>query len=288
MTGAEYIPDTGALHPVSGETTTAPSDAVSATPTSKEVELAVVSLPGVSGASALPAETQSITVESLDISSADSSLQNDAVASVSVSDTISISAHFPHPFSLYSGAQSTNHVGSPDTQVPETQPRSKTLQATSAEPTLLDVTIQDSEDDTVIGHNDEIFASQAKPSEGDGSAQPEHLPEPPASPTSITLSTSTHGDSPSQLTVVKPEVKVGRTPSANRLSISYAGGNRRLVIDAEIVDNLKLYRQAGRIEVLMNIDKESDTELKGILVSENLIDRCLRLTNLFSTGGGAI
>ncbi|KAL1741086.1 hypothetical protein HDZ31DRAFT_46182 [Schizophyllum fasciatum] len=56
-----------------------------------------------------------------------------------------------------------------------------------------------------------------------------------------------------------------RTPSANRLSISYAGGTRRLIIDAESVQHLKLYRKEGRMEVLINVEKV-DGDLQGVLV----------------------
>ncbi|KAG6819203.1 hypothetical protein H0H93_014376 [Arthromyces matolae] len=124
----------------------------------------------------------------------------------------------------------------------------------------------------------------------------DHLPEPPASPiTSATLlstsSASAYGGSPVVPPVVKPDstittnattpttatataiAKVGRTPSANRLSISYAGGNRRLLVDAEVVESLKLFRQEGRIEVVLSIvgDGEDVRGLKGILV-EGLSD----------------
>ncbi|KAG6903323.1 hypothetical protein C0995_013076 [Termitomyces sp. Mi166 len=97
----------------------------------------------------------------------------------------------------------------------------------------------------------------------------DHLPEPPASPLT-TLSVSAYGGSPT-VSVIKPEAKAGRVPSANRLSISYAGGNRRLVVDAEVVESLKLYRQEGRIEVVLNIVRDGDDGLKGVLV-EGLSD----------------
>lgn len=96
----------------------------------------------------------------------------------------------------------------------------------------------------------------------------EHLPEPPASPTSNTLlstsSGSTYGESSHQ-TVVTPSKK-GKTPSANRLSISYAAGSRRLVVDAEVVEYLRVYRAEGRIEVHMSLDKDEEESLKGVLV----------------------
>ncbi|KAG6378411.1 hypothetical protein JVT61DRAFT_12666 [Boletus reticuloceps] len=96
----------------------------------------------------------------------------------------------------------------------------------------------------------------------------EHLPEPPASPTSNTLlstsSGSTYGDSAHQPVITSPTK--GKTPSANRLSISYAAGSRRLVVDAEVVDYLRVYRAEGRIEVHMSLDKDDEEGLKGVLV----------------------
>ncbi|KAH0587213.1 hypothetical protein H2248_006020 [Termitomyces sp. 'cryptogamus'] len=116
------------------------------------------------------------------------------------------------------------------------------------------------QDDTVNDHEE----TQTQIDELEGATQEmDHLPEPPASPLT-TLSTSAYGGSPT--VSVKPEAKAGRVPSANRLSISYAGGNRRLVVDAEVVESLKLFRQEGRIEVLLNVVKDGDDGLKGILV----------------------
>jgi 20S proteasome subunit alpha 6 len=111
------------------------------------------------------------------------------------------------------------------------------------------------------------------------SLEHEHLPEPPASPTSNTLlstsSGSTYGEPGSQNTSTslsgpasptKVDGKATKTPSANRLSISYAAGSRRLVIDAGVVEKLKVFRGNGRIEVVVNIEKDGESELKGILV----------------------
>lgn len=96
----------------------------------------------------------------------------------------------------------------------------------------------------------------------------EHLPEPPASPTSNTLlstsSGSTYGEPSHQPAIPSP--KKGKTPSANRLSISYAAGSRRLVVDAEVVEYLRVYRAEGRIEVHMSLDKDDEECLKGVLV----------------------
>jgi 20S proteasome subunit alpha 6 len=96
----------------------------------------------------------------------------------------------------------------------------------------------------------------------------EHLPEPPASPT--LLSTPSNSDAGGNGVKVESSnattTTKARVPSANRISISYAGGNRRLVIDAEVVQSMKVLRQAGMIEVVMDVTKFNENELKGILV----------------------
>ncbi|KAM6495629.1 hypothetical protein JOM56_008335 [Amanita muscaria] len=176
-----------------------------------------------------------------------------------------------------------DHIGSPDSQVTQNGSAvAKSLQALSRQPTLLNIEeSQDAQDGSQGNYDatgistqpveDENVESSALP--GDDATQPEHLPEPPASPTSNTLpsnsSSSAYGNSPTAPT--KPEIPGGRTPSANRLSISYAGGNRRLVIDAEVVQSFKLFRQEGRIEVILNVDKELEDGLKGTLL-EGLSD----------------
>lgn len=71
--------------------------------------------------------------------------------------------------------------------------------------------------------------------------------------------------------IPKGDSKAGNTPSANRLSISYARSNRRLAINAEVVETLKLFRQEGRIEVMIKVQKQEDGTLRGILVG--LLDR---------------
>lgn len=113
-----------------------------------------------------------------------------------------------------------------------------------------------------------------------GLLEQEHLPEPPASPTSNTLlstsSGSTYGgEQGSQNTStslstpaspMKVDGKPTKTPSANRLSISYAAGSRRLVIDAGVVEKLRVFRGEGRIEVVVHIERDSEGGLKGIVV----------------------
>jgi len=169
--------------------------------------------------------------------------------------------------------QSADHSGYPDTQVSGPKP----LQV---EPSFAS-TIPD--EDTVVGaySSEEQVASQLTgdisaeeevamhADNANGSADQEHLPEPPASPTSNTLlstsSSSTHGE-PSQSQASTAVSKGGRVPSANRLSISYAGGSRRLVVNAEVVESLKVYRSDGRIDVCISLEKDKSDGLKGILV----------------------
>jgi hypothetical protein len=115
----------------------------------------------------------------------------------------------------------------------------------------------------------------------------EHLPEPPASPTSNTFlstsSTSTYGEH--NQPPVRAGEKDGRIPTANRLSISYAGGSRRLVIDADVVSKLKVFRSEGRIEVNLNVEKEDESTLKGIFV-RSVCCTCFQSTKLNSFSGG--
>ncbi|KAI0637749.1 hypothetical protein C8Q77DRAFT_1087647 [Trametes polyzona] len=55
-----------------------------------------------------------------------------------------------------------------------------------------------------------------------------------------------------------------KIPSANRLSVSYAGATKRLVIDAEVVPKLKVFRAEGRIEVTLMLQEDERGGLKGI------------------------
>ena len=99
------------------------------------------------------------------------------------------------------------------------------------------------------------------------SAESEHPP--PSETSSTTLEASpVHPIGPSEMPpqAVKPETDGNHVPSANRLSISYAAGTRRMVIDSAIVEKLKVFRSDARIEVHMTINEEAGN-LKGILVS---------------------
>ncbi|KAF5393885.1 hypothetical protein D9757_000284 [Collybiopsis confluens] len=95
----------------------------------------------------------------------------------------------------------------------------------------------------------------------------EHLPEPPASPVSNTLlstsSSSTYGETSAHPSTRLPQKMI---PSANRLSISYASGNRRIVINAEVVESMSIHRSEGRIEVKLQLQYDADKNMRGILV----------------------
>jgi 20S proteasome subunit alpha 6 len=231
-----------------------------------------------------------------------SSSQNDlpvSSAPVSVPDAFSASGYVPHhDLSAHREEQSADHSGLPDVQVLHSPTHmggaTKSLEAVSAEPTLVNVDAvevapppEDGGFTIVNGHvDDQETQPQTQVTDMDVT-QVEFSEHPTSPPTSNTLlstsSTSTFGESP-PMTMTLPDVKAGRTPSANRLSISYAGGNRRMVIDAEVVDSLKVYRQEGRIEVVMTIDKEGDDGLKGILVCYSLLLSRRRIDFLCAAG----
>jgi len=227
-----------------------------------------------------PSDSPALTLDSSNPASV--SLQSQGAttvpsASVSVFDVISVLHDVPHSMlSLNSDEHAANHIGSPDTQVTQNGSGiTKSLQTVSLEPTLLNVEEPQENSQAeydAVGTSTQLSEEDTMESEAlHGSAdstQPDHLPEPPASPASNTLQTtssaSTQGDSPT--VPQKSDIPSGRTPSANRLSISYAGGNRRLVIDAEVVQSFKLFRQEGRVEVIIYLEKETEDCLKGIVV----------------------
>ncbi|KAI5124782.1 hypothetical protein M0805_005416 [Coniferiporia weirii] len=95
----------------------------------------------------------------------------------------------------------------------------------------------------------------------------EHLPEPPASPASnAAFSGTTSTISTTNLDLpAKPTTSGIKVPSANRVSISYAAGTRRLLIDAEIVEKMIVFRAEGRIELDMMVER-ADGGFKGILI----------------------
>lgn len=226
---------------------------------------------------ARPTESETIT-EPKDISGASTASHDDPSSAVTAPDP-----------SRPGEEPSTNGFGYPDTQVPHLLVGGKPLQASAS---LASTVLDDDALADEAGSLDEASglatvnpdASQDKAFVGEletetDSIEQEHLPEPPASPTSNTLlstsSGSTYGEPGSQNTStslsapvspMKVDGKGARTPSANRLSISYAAGSRRLVVDAGVVEKLKVFRSEGRIEVAVNIERDGENGLKGILV----------------------
>ncbi|KIJ56589.1 hypothetical protein M422DRAFT_22743 [Sphaerobolus stellatus SS14] len=111
----------------------------------------------------------------------------------------------------------------------------------------------------------------------------EHDPEPPASPVSVdnssqpsvsqtlsggsSLNTTIVSPSNSQIISVLPTTDSQRKKlSANRVSISYASGARRILIDAHIVETMKIWRGQGRIEISLSLEREGDLDFKGLIV----------------------
>jgi 20S proteasome subunit alpha 6 len=122
----------------------------------------------------------------------------------------------------------------------------------------------------IQGDVDDPRAQGADDPQNDSATQPEvHFDGPATSDTSTLISgsaTSTYGE-PNCRAPLKTEPQPGiRTPSANRLSISYAAGTKRLVINAEIVEKLKIHRTDGRVEILLRVSKDDVNELNGIIV----------------------
>lgn len=97
----------------------------------------------------------------------------------------------------------------------------------------------------------------------------EHLPEPPASPTSNTAfsGTSASTSNVNHDLPLKPLTSGTKVASANRVSIAYAAGTRRLLIDAEVVEKMTIFRAEGRIDIDVTVEKLGAEEgFKGISV----------------------
>ena len=148
--------------------------------------------------------------------------------------------------------------------------------------------------DRLLPRSDIILDSPVKSAGNDPHIDPDPGPdpEPPASPASQStsqqsLSQTLHSSGGSFTSLASPHSQATtlavtsknpglinetvssqhRLPSANRVSISYASGARRLLIDAQVVETLKIWRGQGRIEILLCLQRQSDMTLKGLLVS---------------------
>ncbi|KAI0052560.1 hypothetical protein FA95DRAFT_1483344 [Auriscalpium vulgare] len=153
---------------------------------------------------------------------------------------------------------SADHRISPEPQVPDPREDGTSSSTTSVDrrPLTQEPSFAESLPSTVI---DDYDSTQMETQMDDG-----------VSPDATTVvsgdsSVSTYGEL-NQLPM-KSEPQPGvRTPSANRLSISYAAGTRRLVINSEVVEKLVVFRREGRIEISMRLEQEKADELNGILV----------------------
>ncbi|TFY60714.1 hypothetical protein EVG20_g7320, partial [Dentipellis fragilis] len=156
--------------------------------------------------------------------------------------------------------QSADSVSSPDAQVPpSTQPDSITSSADGGDiPLTQEISFGDVRSSTL---NDDAAYDSATQVE----TQIDDLASPDATTLVSGSSISTYGEL-NQLPLKTDPHPGLPTPSANRLSISYAGGTKRLVINAEVVESLKVFRAEGRIEVRMTLDKEETNGLNGVLI----------------------
>ncbi|KAJ7499223.1 hypothetical protein FB451DRAFT_1428472 [Mycena latifolia] len=158
----------------------------------------------------------------------------------------------------------------PNTPVLESQPiqGDQSLLTLSTTATLLSI---DNPDPTssLAGEPTIVLADTGHDGEQTQELEPTQVdhPEPPPSLT-VSAASTTYGDA---YQPVKPETKGPRVPAANRLSISYEGGNRRIVFDAEVVDTITLFRREARAEVRINLTRDGEMGLKGILM-ETLSD----------------
>ncbi|KAL1946641.1 hypothetical protein VTO73DRAFT_14745 [Trametes versicolor] len=89
--------------------------------------------------------------------------------------------------------------------------------------------------------------------------QPAYDPEHPYDP-----SASHDPNAPAEDASANPALLGDKVPSASRLSVSYAGATKRLVVDAEVVPKLKVFRAEGRIEVTLQLQEDERGGLKGI------------------------
>lgn len=173
---------------------------------------------------------------------------------VSVPVIAFLSFIFPHYNTFDSADKPANLLEHTETQVSQLTQQS-TIKTLSSEPTLLDIEGQEA-----TQPSDSLFFSNGhEPTQIIDALEAEHFPEPPESPAISNLNEG----SPS---VPTKQDKPDKNLSANRLSISYNRSNRRLVINASSVTTLKLFRQEGRIEVVIAAPIEEDGGLKGILV----------------------
>lgn len=186
-------------------------------------------------------------------SSAPAVPDSSVIASSSSSDT-SVAAP-PTELAALDEEQHTDHSHSPDVPSPVAPEESTTSSASIVERSL-------TQEDHSFG--DPRLTGVDDPQ--DDSATQVNFDGHPSSDTLPSRSTASTYDEPNQ-SPIKAELQRGlRTPSANRLSISYAAGTKRLVINSEIVEKFKILRSDGRVEISLRVEKDDASELNGIIV----------------------
>jgi len=189
-------------------------------------------------------------------SSAPAMPDSSVIASSSSSDT-SVAAP-PTESAAPDEEQPADHTHSPDVPLPNAPEEST---ASSASVIECSPTQHDRGDPRATGVDD---------LQDESATQPEvQFIGPTSSDTSTlasTLSTSVYGEANRPSSAKAESQSNIRTPSANRLSISYAAGTKRLVINAEIVEKLKIHRSDGRVEITLRVEKDEVNELNGIIV----------------------
>ncbi|KAF7313545.1 Proteasome endopeptidase complex [Mycena chlorophos] len=197
--------------------------------------------------------------------------------SVSVSDgsvsTLVSSSLGEHPLSKLDEEEpilpDVDRAPTPPVEEPPSSAPSAGTNALSGAATLLSVENDDAGAVTSMAAEPTILVSSDTHEEPEQSQGFEATQIDEQSLTASTASTSQNGgDSQMPSQTLKTSTKV---PAANRLSISYEGGNRRLVLDAEIVEGMTLFRKEGRAEVKMNLVTDGDVGLKGVYM-ETLSD----------------
>lgn len=80
----------------------------------------------------------------------------------------------------------------------------------------------------------------------------------PTAPGTSSIAFNNHGISAAE--AGSDPLKEDALPSPNRISISYAASMRRLVLDADMVDSVKIKRGEGRIDVVLNVRRAAGSE----------------------------
>ncbi|KAF7331881.1 Proteasome endopeptidase complex [Mycena kentingensis (nom. inval.)] len=183
---------------------------------------------------------------------------NDSVSSPSLSTLVSSSVDDASASKTADDLASSGDDSRPSTPVAEAPAVTLTTASLSAAPTLL--SLDNPPANALVGEPTVVISQDTHDEDPSHELEATQIDEPPPSQT-VSSTSTTNGD-PAQLP--KLEVKSTQVPAANRLSISYEGGNRRLVFDAEIVEGMTLYRKEGRAEVRMNLAGNGETGFKGV------------------------